>query len=94
MFVYPHRLQELKDYQEYMASQFGAYPDISNQNKVINFDKAVWLCVGQSNDLLLTDYHQFQDIISYHLINLRTSTSNNAKCQKLSPNVLHPITPT
>ena len=41
LFVCPHRFRELEDYQEYMAGQFGAYPDISDQYKVINFDKAV-----------------------------------------------------
>jgi len=91
LFMYPHRLKELEDYQEYMVSQFGAFPDICDQYKVIDFDKAFRLCVGQSNDLLLTNYHQFQDIISYHLINLRTSRSNDAKCQKLSSNDETPI---
>jgi len=56
IFVYPHRVRELDDYQEYMAGQFGAYPDFADQYKIINLDKAIRIRVGQANDLLLTDY--------------------------------------
>ena len=41
LFVYPHWLCELEDYHEYMAGQFVAYPDIADQYKIINFDKAI-----------------------------------------------------
>ena len=56
LFVYPHRMRELEDYQEYMAGQFSAYPDTADQYKVINFDKAIQIRVGQANDLLLMDF--------------------------------------
>jgi len=79
IFVYPHRVQELEEYQEYMAGQFVAYPDPVDQYKIINFDKAIHIRVGQSNDLLLTDFSRFQDIISYHLINPKTSRPPDAK---------------
>jgi len=91
LFVYPHRSRELEEYQEYMAGQFAAYPDVSDQYKIINFDKAICLRVGQSNDLLLTDYARFQDIISYHLINPKTSRPSEAKRPKLSSNDETPI---
>jgi len=81
LFVYPHWVQELDDYQEYMAGQFGAYPDFADQYKIINLDKAILIRVGQANDLL-TDYSQFQDIISYHLINPKTSRPSDAKHPK------------
>jgi len=39
--MYPHQTRELEDYQEYLARQFAAYPDIADQFKIINFDKAI-----------------------------------------------------
>jgi len=86
VFVYPHRNRELEDYEEYMAGQFAAYPDVADQVKIINFDKAICIRVGHSNDLLLTNIAHFQDIISYHLINPKTSQPNDAKCQKVTGN--------
>src|SRR5882724_8246422 len=91
VFVYPHRNRELEDYEEYLAGQFAAYPDIADQFKIINFDKAIRIRVGQSNDLMLTDIARFQDIVSYHLINPKTSRSNDAKRQKLTGNNDVPI---
>jgi len=91
VFVYPHRNRELEDYEEYLAGQFAAYPDIADQFKIINFDKAIRIRVRQSNDLMLTDIARFQDIISYHLINPKTSRPNDAKRQKLTANDDIPI---
>jgi len=82
LFMYPHWVRELDDYQEYMAGQFGAYPDFADQYKIINLDKAIQIRVGKANDLLLTDYSWFQDIISSHLINLKTSRPSDAKHPK------------
>src|SRR5882724_10232003 len=41
VFFYSHHNRELEDYEEYLARQFAAYPDISAQFRIINFDKAI-----------------------------------------------------
>ena len=89
--MYPHRNRELEDYEEYMAGKFAAYPDVMDQVKIINFDKAICIRVGHSNDLLLTNIAHFQDIISYHLIKPKALQPNDTKCQILSGNNVIPI---
>jgi hypothetical protein len=66
VFVFPHRKSELDDYGAYVLKLFAATSH-GDHNTIIQFDKAIRARHGDSRDLLLTDYAQYQDLSLYWL---------------------------
>ncbi|KAF9456119.1 hypothetical protein BDZ94DRAFT_1137699, partial [Collybia nuda] len=59
--AFPHCARELQDYGNFITRQFGAI--IGGESmRVIAFDESIWTFVGSRNDLLLTDFHQFDHL--------------------------------
>lgn len=60
-FAFPHRETELRSYQVHIVSLFGALA-VSQQSRVIDYDRAVRKRVGTVQDVLLTDFASFNDL--------------------------------
>jgi len=64
-FAFPHRLDELDDYGNYIHQKFAQ--NISKyHSRIIAFDKAVRKRVSRRRDLQLTDFDQFADLYEGH----------------------------
>lgn len=59
--VFPHREGELREYGSHISSLFTSFAE-SMHDRVIKYDRALRIRVGQRWDLLLTDSHQFADL--------------------------------
>jgi hypothetical protein len=57
-FIFPHRYDELRLYEDYMEELFSA-KSISIHPKLFKYDEAVRYKVGQGQNILLTDRNQF-----------------------------------
>jgi hypothetical protein len=60
-FLFPHRREELLEYTDHIESLFSA-KHTSAHSKVILYDKSVRNQVGGGQNILLTDYHQFNSL--------------------------------
>ncbi|KAL4252528.1 hypothetical protein AB1N83_014296 [Pleurotus pulmonarius] len=58
LFTFPHRRNELDAYEAHIIGLFTAAPPF----RVIQFDRAVRVRVGQRNNLLLSDFTSFHDL--------------------------------
>jgi hypothetical protein len=65
-FAFPHRLQELTGYGEYIASLF-AVTHTNFHGRVISYDKAVRKRVGSVRNTELSDYEKFADLKIAHM---------------------------
>ena len=65
-FAFPHRLQELTGYGEYIVSMF-AVTHPSFHSRIISFDKAVRKRVGSVRNVELSDYLKFSDLKIAHV---------------------------
>ncbi|KAG2743060.1 hypothetical protein P692DRAFT_201724183, partial [Suillus brevipes Sb2] len=64
-FAFPHRLDELDDYGNFIHQKFAQ--NVSKyHSRVIAFDKAIRKQVSQRRDLQLTDFDQFSDLYEGH----------------------------
>jgi hypothetical protein len=68
LFAYPHRADELEEYEWYVIGQFAAFSDVSQHYRILNLDRAIRLRVSQSNDLLLVSFSQFNNLVTHHLL--------------------------
>ena len=59
--VFPHRERELREYGNHISSLFTSFAE-NMHDRVIKYDRALRIRVGQRWDLLLTDSHQFADL--------------------------------
>jgi hypothetical protein len=57
-FVFPHRLDELKQYADYIEELFSA-KSVSIHPRLFKYDEAIRYKVGQGQNILLTDRDQF-----------------------------------
>jgi hypothetical protein len=64
-FAFPHRLDELDDYGNYIHQKF-AQNVTKYHSHIIAFDKAVRKCVSWRRDLQLTDFDHFSDLYEGH----------------------------
>jgi hypothetical protein len=83
VFVFPHRKSELDDYGAYVLKLFAA-TSLSDHVTIIQFDKAIRARHGDSRDLLLTDYAQYQDLSLYWLNPIGTGHQSLRTCSKPS----------
>jgi hypothetical protein len=67
VFAFPHRIEELREWGDYMASEFSA-KQLNAHHKLIAFDKAVRAMVGGGQAILLTDREQFAYLYSAYLL--------------------------
>jgi len=73
-FAFPHRLQELTGYGEYIISLFAVtHPNF--HARVLSFDKAVRKRVGSVRNIELSDYHKFADLKIAHVDSVGVSAS-------------------
>lgn len=59
--VFPHREGELREYATHISSLFTSFAE-NLHDRVIKYDRALRIRVGQRWDLLLTDSHHFADL--------------------------------
>lgn len=76
-FTYPHRLDELREYYEHVTGLFTSV-DVSQEWRVINYDKAIRQEAGKSNAYLLTDFGRFNKYFSRFLVGSGGRTQNTA----------------
>jgi hypothetical protein len=84
-FIFPHRESELRAHGEYITGIFAALP-IGTHNRVIQFDKAVRVRVGQRRDLELSDHVSFSDL--YILWIQSSGPASNTTASKPSTSLL------
>jgi hypothetical protein len=83
-FAFPHRERELRTYGKYITQLFSAVPPASH-SRVIQFDKACRVRVGQCQDRELSDTFAFNDIYLVWIQNGPTSLSSNTTRANYSP---------
>ena len=66
IFAFPHRIQELTSYGEYIVNLFSVTHS-SVHNRIITFDKAVRKRVGSVRNLELSDFEKFADLKIAHM---------------------------
>jgi hypothetical protein len=66
-YVFPHRAEELRQWGDYMASEFSA-KHVSAHYKLIAFDRAVRSTVGGGQSIILTDREHFTYLYSAYLL--------------------------
>jgi hypothetical protein len=72
VFAFPHRLQELTSYGEYIVNLFSVtHPSV--HARVIAFDKAVRKRVGSVRNLELSEYEKFADLKIAHMDSIGVS---------------------
>jgi len=67
IFTFPHCSEELREWGDYMASEFSA-KQLGAHHKLIAFDKAVQAMVRGGQSILLTDREQFTYLYSAYLL--------------------------
>lgn len=80
VYAYPHRLDELREYSEYISGLFTSV-EHGQDWKVINFDKAVRQDVGKSNALSLTDFGRFNTHFSKFLVGSGSGTKGSSPAE-------------
>ncbi|KAG2145155.1 hypothetical protein DEU56DRAFT_934379 [Suillus clintonianus] len=65
LFAFPHRQDEIFDYQNYIHQKF-AKKQSGSHSKIIAFDRAVRKRVSRRRDLELSDFSQFTDLYESH----------------------------
>jgi hypothetical protein len=78
VFAFPHRLQELTNYGEYIINLF-AVTHSSVHGRVIAFDKAVRKRVGSVRNLELSDYEKFADLKIAHMDSIGVSVASKGE---------------
>src|SRR5271168_177115 len=71
-FAFPHRLQELTSYGEYIINLFSVTHS-SVHNRVISFDKAAHKRTGSVRNLELSDFEKFSDLKIAHMDSIGVS---------------------
>jgi hypothetical protein len=71
-YAFPHRLDELSSYGDYITSLFGA-TNPSFYSRIVAFDKAVRRRVGSVRNIELWDYERFADLKIAHLDSIGVS---------------------
>jgi hypothetical protein len=56
LYVYPHRAEELAEYEEFIIGLFAAVQPTTLHYRVINLDKAIRVHVTKDNRLTLASY--------------------------------------
>ena len=70
LFAFPHQVQELASYEEYIVNIFSVtHPSV--HSRVIAFDKAVRKRVGCVRNLKLLDFEKFSDLKIAHMDSIR-----------------------
>jgi hypothetical protein len=78
VFAFPHRLQELTSYGEYIINLFAVtHPTV--HGRVIAFDKAVRKRVGSVRNLELSDYEKFADLKIAHMDSIGISVASKGE---------------
>lgn len=72
VFAFPHRMQELTSYGEYIVNLFSVTHS-SVHSRVIAFDKAVRKRVGSVRNLELSDFEKFTDLKIAHMDSIGVS---------------------
>ena len=72
IFAFPHRMQELTSYGEYIVNLFSVTHS-SVHNRIISFDKAVRKRVGSVRNLELWDFEKFLDLKIAHMDSIGVS---------------------
>ena len=67
LFTYPHQATEFVQYEKFIISQLAEQSDPSQHFRVLDLDRAIRLHVTRSNDLMLTSFNWFNDLIMNHL---------------------------
>src|SRR6202522_3876270 len=80
-FAFPHRLQELTGYGDYITSLF-AVTCPSFLDRVISYDKAVRKCVGSVRNIELSDYQKFTDLKIAHMDSVGVSACSEGSTKK------------
>ena len=80
-FAFPHRLQELTGYGEYITSLF-AVTHPSFHDRVISYDKAVRKRVGSVRNIELSDYQKFTDLKIAHMDSVGVSACSEGSTKK------------
>jgi hypothetical protein len=70
LFAYPHRASELGEYEQFIIGQFAAFSDVTQHFRILNLDRAICLCISQSNKLLLISFAQFNGLTTHHLLSI------------------------
>lgn len=80
VFAFPHRIQELASYGEYIVNLFSVTHS-SVHSRVIAFDKAVRKRVGSVRNLELSDFEKFADLKIAHMdsIGISVITGSSSK---------------
>jgi hypothetical protein len=76
-YVYPHRADELSEYEEFIIGLFAAVRPSSLHFKVLNLDKAIRVHVAKDNRLSLVSFEKFSDLSTCHLIRDSAPVSRN-----------------
>jgi hypothetical protein len=76
-FAFPHRMQELTSYGEYIINLFSVtHPSV--HKRVISFDKAVRRRIGSVRNLELSDFEKFADLKIVHMDSIGISVISGA----------------
>jgi hypothetical protein len=78
-YVYPHRADELSEYEEFIIGLFAAVRPSSLHFKVLNLDKAIRVRVAKDNRLSLVSFEKFSDLSTRHLIGDSVPVSRNVR---------------
>jgi hypothetical protein len=74
-FAFPHRIEELTNYGEYITSLFAA-TNTTFHSRIVAFDKAVRRHVGSVRDVELSDHHKFGDLKIVHIDSIGVSITD------------------
>ena len=78
VFAFPHRLQELTSYGEYIINLFAVtHPSV--HGRVIAFDKAARKRVGSVRNLELSDFEKFADLKIAHMDSIGISVASEGE---------------
>jgi hypothetical protein len=79
LYVYPHWVDELSEYKEFIIRLFAAVRPTALHYKVINLNKAIMVRVTKDNRLSLISYKKFSDLSTHHLIGDRVPTMRDTQ---------------
>ncbi|KAF8589813.1 hypothetical protein K439DRAFT_1331586, partial [Ramaria rubella] len=67
LYAYPHRVDELAQYERFIIGQFHAIHNVALHSRIIHLDQAIRGRVSRSNTLFFT-FDQFNDLVTEYIL--------------------------
>jgi hypothetical protein len=91
LYVFPHRAEELAEYEEYIIGLFAAVQDSGQHHRVLDLDRAIRVRVAKDNKLSLTSFAKFHDLYTRHVVAFNPVTRRDNKRPRFFPGPSQPI---